>query len=346
MNYIILFLSSFILSLICTPLVRNYALKHNIGLRSREKKVKPIPRLGGVVLFIVFYFNVLILYLISPEKLSFVDYKILGIDENLFGLLSAGLVWIVVGLYDDLKGMNPFSKLFWQFICGLIIVIFGIKIWWLSNPITGGAFIIGDWNYFLVPVWIVLIMNALNWFDGIDGLTPGVSTIALIILFILSINPQVNQPATALLCIILAGSVLGFLPYNWSPAKIFLGDSGSMFLGLMIGVFSIISGAKLATAALVLGVPIIDACWVIIRRILSKKSPFYADKNHLHHKFLEAGFTTKQTVIIIYAICAGFGIIALESETQGKVKALVWLLIAMIILSIVLFIKKYKQNNR
>ena len=349
LNYIIPFISSFILSLVITPIVGNFTLKKKIAtpkIRERDSHQKITPRLGGIAVFLSFYLVIIAILLISPQSLNFVKDKFLGIDKNLFGLLLSGLVWIIVGIIDDVKGLKPFTKFFWQGICGLIIVGFGINIWWLSNPFGGLNIILGPWTYLLVPLWIGLLMNVLNWFDGIDGLTPGISIITLVILFLLSMNPIVNQPATAMLCAILTGSVLGFLPYNWHPSKIFLGDSGSMFLGLMIGVFSIISGAKLATAALVLGVPIIDAVWVIIKRLIQKKSPFYADKSHLHHRFLEAGFNVKQTVIIIYAICAGFGIIALQSDTAGKVRALIWLLISMIVIGIILFVKKHKQNNR
>lgn len=347
--YIIPFISALIISLIFTPLIRSYCLGKNIALpdiRLRDTHHQKTPRLGGLAIFLSFYLVIIGFLIFSPETLHFVDEKFLGIDLNLFGLMLAGLVWIIVGIIDDIKGIKPFSKFFWQGVCGLIIVGFGIKIWWLSNPLGGLNIVLGPWTYLLVPMWIGLLMNVLNWFDGIDGLTPGISIITLVVLGILSINPEVNQPATAMLCAILAGSVLGFLPYNWFPAKIFLGDSGSMFLGLAIGVFSIISGAKLATAALVLGVPIIDAFWVIIKRISQKKSPFYADKSHLHHQFLEAGFNQKQTVLIIYAISAGFGIIALQSGTEGKIRAFGWLLVAMVIIGIILFIRKYKQNNR
>ena len=349
LNYIIPFVSSLILSLILTPIVRNFALKKKIAIpkvRERDSHQKITPRLGGVAVFLSFYLVIIAVLLISPQSLNFVQDKFLGIDKNLFGLMLAGIVWIIVGIIDDIKGLKSSTKFFWQGVCGLIIVAFGIRIWWLSNPLGGANIVLGPWTYLLVPMWIGLLMNVLNWFDGIDGLTPGISTITLVILFLLSINPIVNQPATAMLCAILAGAILGFLPYNWHPAKIFLGDSGSMFLGLMIGIFSIISGAKLATAALVLGVPIIDAGWVIIKRLIEKKSPFDADKTHIHHRFLEAGFNTKQTVIIIYTICAGFGIIALQSGTEGKFRALGWLLLLMIIIGIILFVKKYKKQHK
>ena len=235
-----------------------------------------------------------------------------------------------------------------QFICGFIIVGFGIKIWWVHNPLGGLNIILDNWTYFLVPIWVVLIMNVLNWFDGVDGLTPSVSLVTLVILFFLSISPAVNQPSTALLCAILAGSVLGFLPFNWNPAKIFLGDTGSGFLGLMIATFAIISGAKLATAFLVLGIPILDALVVIFSRLKNKKSIFSADKTHLHHRFLGAGFSVRQTVVVISLISLAFGIVALKSETLGKVNAILWLvaIMAIILLSLFLLAKRKSYERR
>ena len=171
------------------------------------------------------------------------------------------------------------------------------------------------------------MINVMNWFDGLDGLTGGLSTIAAVAMVFLALEPMVNQPATALLAAIVAGATLGFLPHNWNPARIFLGDTGSMFLGFMVGVFAIISGAKLATAALILGIPILDALWVIFRRLLAGQSPMKADKRHLHHRFLAAGFSPRATVLILYTIAALFGMIALTTGTHGKVSALLWLLL-------------------
>jgi len=208
MIYIYSFLAALTLSLIFTPLVRKFCIKKNIALpkiRSRDVHKTQIPRLGGVAISLSFFLVVMLILIFTPVKLFFVSDKFLGIDKNLFGLLLAGVTWIVVGIYDDIKDIKPWTKFIWQGICGLIIVTFGIKIWWLSNPIGGLNLDIGWMTYLLVPIWVGLLMNALNWFDGIDGLTPGISLISLLVLFFLSIKPEVNQPATALLCIIFAG---------------------------------------------------------------------------------------------------------------------------------------------
>lgn len=349
LSYLIPFILSLTLSLILTSIVRKIALKKKwtiAKVRARDAHQKPTPRLGGVAIFLSFWIITIIYWIVFPEYLNFIIDKILGLDKNLLGVFIASTVWIIVGIIDDFKNIKPWKKFFWQGICGFIIIAFGINIWWISNPVGGLDFIVGNWNWILVPVWIGLMMNVVNWIDGIDGLASGISVIALVTLFILSLAPNVNQPATALLCVILAGSVFGFLFFNWNPAKIFLGDTGSMFIGMMLGIISIISGAKLATLALVMGVPILDALWVIIQRISQRKTIWSADKIHLHHQFLQIGLSVKQTVIIYYAIAAGFGIIALQSGTQDKIKAIWYLIVIMVIITVGLYIIKYlKKRN-
>lgn len=348
-TYIWVFIISCLLSLGLTYLVRIFAVKNNLAMavpRERDIHKKPIPRLGGVAIFISFWLTVAGILIINPSWLNFVQDKFFNIDKNLWGLILASLLWFAVGLLDDIKGLKPWIKLLAQLLCGIIIVFFGIKIWWVSNPVGGLNIVLNNWTYLLVPLWIILLMNVTNWLDGIDGLSSSISFITLIVLFLLAIDPVVNQTATALLCIILAGSVLGFLPLNWNPAKIFLGDTGSGFLGLMIATFAIISGAKLATAFLVLGIPILDAIIVIVSRYKGGKSIFAADTSHLHHKFLQAGFSVKQTVITLSVISMIFGIIALRSQTQGKMTAFLWLIIVMgIILISLSLIKKIRERK-
>lgn len=345
--YIFPLVLSFILTLGLTPLVKFLALKYKLSIRnprSRDVHQKPIPRLGGIAIFVSFWTIVLGYQIFNADKLQFVSEKILSIDKNLLGVFLGSLILLIVGIIDDIKDIKPWLKLFWQFISSLMIVIFGIKIWWLANPVGGSIFVLGNWTYLFVPFWILLMVNVVNWLDGIDGLATGISSITLIILMILSIESYVNQPATALLCAILAGAVLGFLPFNFFPAKIFLGDSGSMFLGFMIAIAAIISGGKIATAALVLGIPILDAVWVILRRLLTKNSLMKADKFHLHHRFLQAGFSQRQSVLILYFLSILFGVIALQSATTGKMVAGLWLLVIMVIIGLALILLRKKND--
>lgn len=348
MFYFIVFISGFILSLGLTFLIQRWATKKNIAMatpRVRDIHQKPVPRLGGVAIFISFWLVVAGILIFNPNQLVFVQQKIGSIDKNLMGLIVASVIWFIIGLIDDIKGLKPWIKLVAQIVCGIVIVAFGIKIWWLSNPAGGLNIVLNYWTYILVPIWVVLLMNVTNWLDGVDGLASSISFITLIVLFLLAIDPAVNQTATAILCVILAGAVLGLLPSNWNPAKIFLGDTGSGFLGLMIATFAIISGAKLATAFLVLGIPILDAIIVIVGRVKGRRSIFSADTSHLHHKFLQVGFSPKQTVLILSFISIIFGIIALRTQTQGKMTAILWLSVVMGIILIALFIARRKRER-
>ncbi len=171
-------------------------------------------------------------------------------------------------------------------------------------------------------------MNAMNWLDGLDGLAGGVGFIGAITLFFLSISNLVNQSPLGIISIILAGAILGFLIFNFYPAKIFMGTSGSMFLGFILAVLAIFSGGKIATALLVMGFPILDAVWVIAQRIKSGKSPFKGDARHLHYKLLEKGWPQKKVVLFIYSICIIFGVSAILFQNINKLFALAILFIS------------------
>lgn len=332
------FLIALVLSAVLVPVARRWALRWKVVAQpgGRHVHASPTPKLGGLAVAGSFFLVAFGYLLVAPEQLQFVSQTTLGVDRNLFGVLLGGLILVVTGVIDDIYDLSPWRKLTLQTLAALAVVVFGVHILWIANPLGGLNIVIGNWTYLLVPLWLLLMINVMNWFDGLDGLTPGLAAIASIAIVFLSLSSTVNQPATALLAAIIAGAALGFLPSNWHPARIFLGDSGSMFLGFMVGVFAIISGAKFATAALVLGIPIFDALWVISRRILSGRSPMQADRKHLHHRFLDAGFSPRATVLILYTLAAVFGLIALTSGTHTKVAALGWLLGVMVLLAMLL----------
>lgn len=328
--------AALILSFLAVPAVRRFAVRAGAVSQpgGRHIHAKATPKLGGLAVAGSFFAVVLAILLLSPDELRFVPQHALGIDRNLFGVLLGALILVGTGIADDRFDLNPWLKLTLQAAACCCVVAFGVTIHWLSNPFGGNAIILGGLSYVLVPAWLLLMINATNLIDGLDGLAAGLSAIAAAVMVFLSLQPVVNQPATALLAAILTGAILGFLPYNWNPAKIFLGDTGSMFLGYMVGVFAIISGAKFATAALVLGLPILDTGWVFARRLLSGQSPMKADMLHLHHRFLRAGFSPRATVLILYAVAALSGMIALVSGTQGKTVALAGLAAAAVLLAI------------
>ena len=326
-------------------------------LSPRKIHPKPIPRLGGVAFVITFIFLCLGYNLIT-HRLDFTPFKVWLFDKHLLGVILGAAVLLIVGIIDDIKSIKPWKKLIWHFIAAFMVVAFGMSISYVRIP--GGEHlnldqlvvpisILGKFNFHFVVwgdlltiLWIVLLINTLNFLDGLDGLAGGISIIAGISIFLLSLS--LGQNSAALLAIIFAGSVFGFLPWNFYPAKLFMGDSGSMFLGYMLAVLSVISGGKMATAFLILGVPVLDVGWVILRRLFSGKSPFEADKLHLHHRFLTAGLTQRQAVIILYLISTIFGIIAVSAGTQEKIQAVWWLLGLMAALVIILVILEWRKR--
>jgi UDP-GlcNAc:undecaprenyl-phosphate/decaprenyl-phosphate GlcNAc-1-phosphate transferase len=328
-----LFLGSAAVGAFLTYCIKSFALTYKLGLhqpRERDQHTTPIPRLGGVAVTATFLLFVVGIAIYSPEVLRFVGGSSDGIDRNLVGIIVGALTLLAVGIYDDLKDLRAIYKLGWHFVAGVILVGSGVFIWHISNPF-GGQLSLGLLMYPLVVLWVVFMVNAINWLDGLDGLSSGVSLIATIVLYLLAMKPEVSQTSMAVLAVILAGALVGFLPFNFAPAKIFLGDSGSQVLGFLLATFAIISGGKLATAFLVLGVPILDVVWVITRRFFAGKPIYQADRYHIHHRLLRAGLSPKQAVLLLYTVCAGFGIVALQTQSYGKFiagLALVFIMIA------------------
>jgi len=278
-----------------------------------------MPRLGGIAIVLGFtlaVFGSLVLPIDRPA------------DEwpRIWGFLLGGTVVVLLGIWDDLRHLSPFPQLLLQVVAAAIVVTalgpvgvvnspFGEPI--MLHPLVGYAFAL---------VWILGFVNTVNWLDGIDGLAAGVVAIAGLVLFVRSVG--LEQYSIALLALALVGSALGFLPFNFYPARLFMGSSGAYFLGYALGVLSIIGGAKVATALLVLGIPIIDAAWDIALRIALGASPFIGDRSHLHHRLLSLGLSPRQIVLLLYALCGVFGVLALVlSETTQRLYALVGLVV-------------------
>jgi len=277
-------------------------------------------------------------------------YKTLGIaiDKRLLGILVATILIGAVMLIDDIKSLKPWTKLLAQILAGIILVVAGIGASYINNPfgntiyldaiklpITIGANVyhIVFWADLLLIVWVVLLTNATNFIDGIDGLASSLSLIAGAI--IVSISLKLNQPSMAVLAAAFSGAIIGFLPFNLPPAKIFLGDSGSMFLGLMLAILTVISGGKFATLLLVFGLVILDAVYVIIKRLIQGKNPFTsADQTHLHHRLLKAGFSKTWALLTIVTASTIFGLLAVILE--GRVKLITIAVLA--VLSIISFV--------
>lgn len=353
---IIYFLSTAVLSLVFSFIVYKLCLKYKLtDIPNEERKIhsKPVPNLGGIAMFFSFWTIMIAFTFFNNIEGAYLKY-LLGL------LLGSGLLFIV-GIMDDRKRIKPRTKFIAQVISALIIIASGVGITFINNPLGGFIFLnqiqipiltIANTTYYLTLIadllallWIVGMINVVNFLDGLDGLAGGVSTLSFLAIFILSISPGVEQPLSAIIAIVMAGAIIGFLPFNLNPAKMFMGDTGSMFLGFMLATIAIISGGKVATALLILGLPIFDGLWVAISRIIKGKKPWEADKNHFHHKLLEIGLSKRGVVVIFWIITALFGAISLIQSSKIKLVAIVVLFLLLTISRVILGIMS-KKNNR
>jgi len=310
-------------------------------------KRAPIPYPGGILLFLVFLLLALIFF--DPTF-------------KLIGLLFGSGILVLISFIDDRVNLPASLRLGVQILVAGIMVVSGIGVETITNPF-GGYIALDQFKFFLqfgntaiqimalsgifTLIWILLIINTMNWLDGIPGLTSGITFIGGLTIFFLSISDMVNQPEVAMLAIIVAMLALGFWFFDVYPPKILIGDSGSMFFGLLLAVLAIFSGGKIATAFLILGFPIMDAIYVIVHRIYNKQAPWKGgewDKDrkavHLHHRMLQYGFSERQVLFAIYTLAATFGISALFLGTKGKFWAIVAIFFISFILGILLRVKK------
>lgn len=308
-TYIVAFTIALAVAYFVTPRVKDFAIKVGALDAPDDRKVhtRPIPRMGGLAIYAAFVLAVLASMYISRE---------------IMGLLVGGTVILIVGIIDDLKPLPARVKLLGQIVAAAVLVMFDIRIEWLTNPFGEMLYV----EYFSIPLtilWVVGLTNTVNLIDGLDGLAAGVSTIASVTILLVAL--QQNFWTVAVLTAALAGSALGFLQHNFNPAKIFMGDTGSMFLGYMLAAISILGAVKsAATIALIvpivaLGLPILDTAFAIIRRYMSGRPIFKPDKGHLHHRLLEMGLTQKQAVLLMYVIsgCLGLSAIALTEVNKS-----------------------------
>lgn len=311
-KYLIPFLISFLISISLCYLGILWGKKIKCLGRSSNRHIhnKNITRLGGIA--IVASFVLVVLF-----------NRDLVISSELAGFLCASVLLLAVGFWDDVKEIFWKFQLFFQVVVSLLIFIFGVRIYYITNPITGGIINLDSemgiiFSAFLVIFWIALIMNAINWIDGVDGVSSGITFIAAITIFFLSLKPEVNQPPVAIISLALSGAILGFLIFNFHPSKILAGTSGAMFMGFSLAILSIFSGTKIATALLVLAIPIIDFLWVIFERLRKKKSIFRPDKNHLHFKLLELGWSQRKIAAVYLGTTLLISFVALNTRAVGK----------------------------
>jgi UDP-GlcNAc:undecaprenyl-phosphate GlcNAc-1-phosphate transferase len=334
---IVAFVAAALFALVLTPLVRAVALRVDAVDKPDQRRVNlvPLPRGGGVAVGAAFI-AVVLAFLWLNAQLAFVAVPTTIDTPTLVALLLGGALAVVFGVLDDYFDLRAR----WQFAAQLVLaglaVGLGVTIEVVSNPIGGDLIRLeGLVAAAFTVLWIVGMLNSINFIDGLDGLSSGVVFIAAVTLGLISLT-LASQVYVAILCFALAGALLGFLRYNFHPATIFVGTSGVMFMGYTLAVLSIVGTAKIAVALLVLAVPIIDAFWIIVRRLAQRRSPFSPDRGHLHHRLLDVGLSHRQTVLLIYAICIGLGGLSLLLSGAGQVYAFlgVFVLIGLALLAL------------
>lgn len=362
--YITAFLITAALAACLSLVIKKLALKFKIvdsplgNEAERKVHLKPIPLLGGIGIFLAFF----IVAIFLAFQTDYLVGKNISL-ASLWGVFAGGLFLMVGGFLDDKYNLAPSKQIIWPILAALSLIFAGVGPAVITNPF-GGVFHLDayswplfEWSekifYFvlltdiLTFVWLMGMMYTTKFLDGLDGLVSGITTIACVIIFFLSIATEYFQPDTALLAIITAGACLGFLFFNFHPAKIFLGEGGSLFTGFMLGTLAIIAGGKIATALLIMGIPILDVAWVIIRRtFIEKKSPFKtSDRKHLHYRLLDIGLSHRGTVIFLWLVAGLFGITTLFLQSKQKLLTLGLLFLIMLVLGAVLVILYRKKSK-
>ncbi len=325
------FFVSLIVSLVSTPLL--VLIFNKLGWVIDPKKnphpahihKEPVPKGGGIPVFLA----------LVVTSLFF-----LKSDKHIDAILIAATITVVIGVIDDVRGLNPYARLISNFVASLIIVASGIGISFVTNP-AGGIIDISGW--FLADlfalIWIPSLMNAINWSSGVDGQISGVVTIAALFLgaVSLSYSADIAQWPVAILAFSLAGAFAGLTVFHFFPQKIMPGYSATSLAGLMLGVISILATGKVGTALMVLAIPLIDFGYIILRRIVTGKSPVWGDKDHLHHKLLQMGWGKRRVALFYWGITLVLGVVALNFEARFKIL----IMIALVLLMAIFWIWQY-----
>ena len=310
--------AAFFIALAVTPLAIRLALRFHIVDIPNHRKVhsKPTPRIGGLAIYAGFVVGTLLL----------AEYT-----RQVAAVLVAGSVVFFTGLIDDIKDISPKLKLLGQVIASLILVWAGFTVRFITNPFDGSMLSLGLLSVPITVIWLTGISNAVNLIDGLDGLSSGVSAIAAVSTAVVCLSQ--SEPVAAALAGILAASALGFLPWNFNPAKTFMGDCGALFLGFILGALALMGLSKGATVIsifipfLILGIPVFDTFCAIVRRLFLRKPIFEADKMHLHQRLLSLGLSQRQTVLAIYVVSLLMGISAVLMAVLTTAQAVVVLIV-------------------
>ncbi len=303
----------------------------------RRVNTRPTPRLGGMAIYLGFLAAAIAAMVVTrPIDLvrtateTFIRIPIaVRTDQAILGIMLGGTFLLLVGIYDDTRGMHPGLKFLAMVAAAAVLIPFGLATQFITHPLTGGIIPLGPWGAGFTILWVVAIVNVINFIDGLDGLAAGIVAIAGVTLLLTAAAK--GDVVSVTLAAALVGSALGFLRHNFNPARIFMGDSGSMFLGYVLGGLSVMGLYKSYTAIslivpiLALGVPIADTAFAIVRRWRGGRPIYLPDRGHLHHRLLDRGLTQRQTVVLLYLISALLGLGALALADVNRPAAVVTL---------------------
>jgi len=342
MSYALTFFMALVIAAIATPVSMKLAGRWGAIAYPGGRHVhsRPIPRLGGLALYAAFWIAALVIHV--SDKSNSMDISSI---MQIWGLFIGSTIIVVIGIWDDIRGMRPLVKFFWQIAAAAVLIFFDFSMNVISLPFINHlvdfeALGLSAIGILLMIFWVVGLVNTVNISDGLDGLAAGICFMVALLLF-WSAN-RIGQLPAAYLTLALAGALLGFLFFNFPPARVFMGDSGSMFLGYIIGGISIMGLLKTATILglvfplLVLGMPVTDLTFAIIRRKLRGQSMATADRGHLHHRLLDAGLTQRAAVLSMYGISACFGVAAVLGAKGQWILAVAILLVVFALLIIIL----------
>lgn len=308
------------ISFLSTPGVKRMAFKVgavDVPKDNRRMHSHPIPRLGGLAIALAFILTTLLS---------------IRLDSQMQGVLLGSIIILVLGILDDSLTLPAMPKFIVQIIAATVVVAHGCTIQFITNPFSSqpGDYI--DFGFMAAPItiiWIVTLTNAVNFIDGLDGLAVGVSAISAMTILVIALLLAEETVATVMAALL--GACIGFLPYNKNPAKIFMGDTGATFLGFVLSVMSIQGMFKLyaiisfGVPFLILGIPIFDITFAVVRRLANHQNPMQADRGHIHHRLIDMGFSQKQTVAITYTLTGILGLAAVVLTSSGEVKTLIFI---------------------
>jgi UDP-GlcNAc:undecaprenyl-phosphate GlcNAc-1-phosphate transferase len=320
--------------------------------KNRKLHKGAVPLLGGIAVFLGFFVG---LYLVRQELIQ----GELN-PHHWWGFFIGGLILILGGSLDDKWNIKPSRQIIFPLLASLVVIAGGVSIEKITNPL-GGFIFLNHWQFpvdlgvysftfsifsaIVIFIWLMGMMYTTKLLDGVDGLVTSVVSVGALIVFLFTMTTKYFQPDIGLAALILFSASLGFLIFNWYPAKVFLGEGGSLFLGYALGVLAIISGGKIAIALLIMGIPILDVAWTIVRRTRAGHNPFrFADREHLHFRLLELGLSMRQTTMVYIILSTVFGLSALFLQSLGKLVALLLLLIVMISFIAIFHLANKKKN--